>query len=207
MLNFLGKKEKEIIIVGIFFTISVFLTYLLLGIGILKIFQTLAIFSILSKFIHCSAIILAFMLGFYSLYDYIVYLKTGKTKDMKLQLPNSIKKKIHSIIRTEMRTKHLVLASLITGFLVSLLESVCTGQVYLPTIVFTAREPHLKVYAYFYLVLYNLMFILPLIGIFLLAYAGITSTTIGRFEQKHFGLIKILLCLLFFSLGILLLVV
>ena len=99
----------------------------------------------------------------------------------------------------------LIVSALITGFLVSLLEAVCTGQVYLPTISFVLKSTTLKLQALGYLLLYNIMFIVPLIIIFVLALLGTSSQQFANFLKKHLGLIKILMIVLFFGLGIYLL--
>ena len=98
----------------------------------------------------------------------------------------------------------LVLAALAVGFCVSLVEAVCTGQVYVPTCVLIMQDPALRAKAAFYLVLYNLMFILPLVTVFVLALIGYESKGFNDFFKKHLGLMKILLCLVFLALFILL---
>jgi cytochrome c biogenesis protein CcdA len=55
----------------------------------------------------------------------------------------------------------------ITGVVISIIELACTGQVYLPTILFVLGVPELRLQAGVYLVLYNLMFVLPLVVVFL----------------------------------------
>jgi cytochrome c biogenesis protein CcdA len=86
--------------------------------------------------------------------------------------------------------------------LVSLLEAVCTGQVYLPTISFVLKSTTLKLEALGYLLLYNFMFIAPLVVIFVLALLGTSSQQFSGFLKKHLGLIKILMVILFFGLGV-----
>ena len=80
---------------------------------------------------------------------------------MTLALPKSVKARIHRVIRAGLRTRNLLIGSITVGFLVSVLESLCTGQVYLPTILFVTRLPDLRTRAIGFLLLYNVMFILP----------------------------------------------
>jgi cytochrome c biogenesis protein CcdA len=96
-------------------------------------------------------------------------------------------------------------SALVAGFLVSLLEAVCTGQVYLPTISFVLKSTTLKFQALAYLLLYNIMFIAPLVVIFALALLGTSSQQFSDFLKKRLGVIKILMAVLFFALGIYLL--
>jgi len=61
---------------------------------------------------------------------------------------------------------------------VSIVELACTGQVYLPTIIFVLGLPQWRARAALALVAYNLMFVTPLIVVFLLAYFGTTSSSL-----------------------------
>lgn len=54
---------------------------------------------------------------------------------------------------------------------------------------------------YFYLFLYNLFFIFPLLLILLFSYAGISSQRISEFSRNNVVGAKILLSLFFFFLG------
>lgn len=98
----------------------------------------------------------------------------------------------------------LLMSALIAGFLVSIIEAVCTGQVYLPTIIFVLKTAVLKLQALAYILIYNIMFILPLVAIFLFALLGVTSEQFARFLKKHLVAIKIVMAVLFFTLGIVL---
>jgi thiol-disulfide isomerase/thioredoxin len=204
-LSFVGRRRREILLTGIFFTAAVFFTYLLIGLGAFNFLRTTQSFFWLSRTIYYGVGILAIILGFLSLYDYYKF-KTGKTAEMALQLPRGIKKIIHAVIRENITASGLITAAIVTGFLVSLLESICTGQVYLPTIVFILKTPGMQAQAFTYLLLYNLMFILPLVLIFGLTIFGATSEWLGKFMNQHLGTIKILTAFLFFGLAFLLLV-
>ena len=56
-----------------------------------------------------------------------------------------------------------------------------------------------------YLLLYNLMFIVPLALVFVLALCGKESSTFNNWLKKHLGLTKLLLCGVFLGLLLLLL--
>jgi predicted tellurium resistance membrane protein TerC len=63
----------------------------------------------------------------------------------------------------------------------------------------------LRLKAVSFLILYNLMFILPLVTVFALSVLGVSSQKFNDFLKKNIGVIKLLLCLLFLVLGTLLL--
>ena len=128
---------------------------------------------------------------------------------MLLQLSLGNKTRIHKIMGFFLRDKQkstvrLVLAALAVGFCVSLVEAVCTGQVYMPTCVLILQDPQLRACATLYLVLYNLMFVVPLVAVFVLALLGYESKGFNAFFKKHLGLTKVLLSLVFLGLFILL---
>lgn len=208
-LNFVGYRKRELLVLGIVFILAVFLTYIFLGLGLFKFIQSLQAFTRLSKVIYLGTASLAVILGIYSLYDWYIYRKTGNPEDTKLRLPDFIKQKIHKTIQGASRDRNKTLMELagavfLSGFIVSLLESVCTGQTYIPTIAYVFKEPDLRINALGYLVLYNLMFILPLTVILVAALAGAGSETFSRLARKHLGTVKLLTAALFFFLGILL---
>jgi cytochrome c biogenesis protein CcdA len=163
--------------------------------------------------------IFSIILGLLALYDYLVYKKTRNTDLLLLQLPLAIKNRIHQLIGLYYRQRptprentpscrplfKLISSALITGFLVSLLEAVCTGQTYLPTIVFVLKTTSLKLQALVYLFIYNLMFILPLVVIFLVALCGVSSGELSRFLRRHIPKIKIFMAIIFLALGVFLL--
>ena len=129
---------------------------------------------------------------------------------MLLQLPLALKTRIHKIMGFFLRDKQkstfrLVLAALAVGFCVSLVEAVCTGQVYVPTCVLIMQDPQFRARAAFYLVLYNLMFIVPLVLVFVLALLGYESKGFNDFLKKHLVLTKVLLSIVFLVLFLLLL--
>lgn len=209
-----GYRKRELCIIGLTFIFTVFLTYILIGLGIFGFLYRIEGFWLVSRIVNLSIGILSIILGILAVYDFFRFKKTGKTEGLLLQLPAPIKKQIHAVIglhyrNTEARKEttarsnitRLISSAVITGFLVSILEAVCTGQTYLPTIVFILKTSR-QWKALAYLLLYNLMFILPLLGILLFALLGVTSDKFSKFLKERMLLIKILMAVLFFSLGI-----
>jgi len=202
-----GYKKREIIYVGTFYCLAVFCTYLLIGVGFFKFLYALNTMYLFIKGFYYFIAFFCFSLGLLALYDYIRFKKTGTAEDTILQLPKLFKKQINIVIGSRLRERKeegvysLIITSFVVGFLVSLLEAVCTGQVYLPTIVFILKNTDLQLRALAYLILYNLMFILPLILVFLLSLFGVTHIKFNTFLRRNLGKIKIGLALVFFILG------
>ena len=120
---------------------------------------------------------------------------------MKLRLPDVVKKRIHTSIRENTWFGGYLVGAFLLGAFISLLELVCTGQVYLPTIIFISGLPALKAHAFFFLLLYNLCFIVPLVVVFLIAYFGVFNLKTHVAFIELVPLVKILTAVFFFVLG------
>jgi len=203
-LTLINRKGRDILWVGGMFALSVFLTYFLIGTGALKMITSLSFLPLVRKIFVLVTAALALILGGVSLFDYLQFKKKGTTKDAKLQLPPFLKNLIHSAIRKNVKLSNYILMAAVTGFIVSLLELACTGQIYLPTIMFISTIPDLKANALLYLLFYNLMFIVPLVLVFSFTYWGTTSAQWAELTNKNFGKIKMAMTLLFFGLAVLL---
>jgi len=208
-LTMVGRKRKEIFMAGMGFSASSFVTHLLLGFGILNFIQYFSFFPLFSRIVYLITFIFSLFLGIFSLYDYI-QLKKGRPSKMRLQVPDFLKKKIHHIIRTrssefegseETQLARLLIIAIFIGFIVTLLQSTCTSQVYLPTLLFVTNIPSLRGSAVFYLIIYNLIYILPLLVIFGIVYWGVTSEQLSFFIQKRASTIKLLTAIFFFALA------
>jgi cytochrome c biogenesis protein CcdA len=201
-LAFLGKRTKEILQYGIIFTFGVFVAYLLAGMGLMAGFRQLSGFPLITKGIYLVIAIFAVVLGIVSFYDYILF-RRGQMAKMKLQLPMALKKKVHGIIRKQTRsTKAGFIGTFVLGFVIAGTEVVCTGQLYLPTIGYIMTIPGLRAYAFLNLVLYNLMFIIPLSTIFVAAFFGVTSEKMAAVTKERTGTVKLLTGILFIGLGV-----
>ncbi len=199
----LRKSKKDIIVVGTLFSVAVFGTYLLLGIGALKFIKIISVQSGITKGINICMAGFCLLIGLISLLDVIRFHRNKKAGDFSLKLPKGIRKVINRQINTNMRKSHLWFWALFLGITVSLLESLCTGQVYLPTIAIMVKRGSVE--AFGLLAFYNLMFIVPLLAVFGLAFAGVSSKQVTDFFNRHLFLSKVLMMGLFFFLGIYLL--
>jgi len=83
---------------------------------------------------------------------------------------------------------------------VTVFEFSCTGQVYVPVIMHLARSG--SVGAIWLLVLYNVAFIVPLLVVFALAYAGVSMKQLGTVFERHVATVKFGLAFVFASLAV-----
>lgn len=196
-----GRSRRQVLLIGLCFTAAVFLTYLALGAGLLQGLRLAGAFPVVSTVLRWVLIAGLLALAALSLYDFAL-VRAGRSREMLLQLPRSFKERIHRDIRTRARAAALAASSLVLGFLVSVFELACTGQVYLPTLAYLVRvRPDAG--SFFYLLLYNLGFIAPLAAVFALAFWGVASQRLAAFVQRSLGTVKIALAVLFLGLAVL----
>jgi len=204
-LSYVGRTKKETLIIGIIYSLAVFSTYFIVGIGFYKIIDSFTAYSIISDIIKIISIVLVTVLAIGTFIDFLKA-KKGNFGDMNLTLSDNMKRRIHSIIRNKLKLRGIVISSLIIGIVVSFFELACTGQVYLPTILYILGEGSInnivRSRAFIYLLIYNIAFIIPLLIIFLITYFGVSSKAMQKYLQKRTVLIKFLLFLLFIGLGL-----
>jgi len=121
---------------------------------------------------------------------------------MALNLPHGLRMRINPVIRRGRSSPAFVAGSFMTGVVVSFLELACTGQVYLPTIVFMVSRPEMHTRALAFLLLYNLLFTLPLVVVVILAYYGTGSKQLTRFLERRAATVKLGMALLFTALAV-----
>ncbi|HAU39146.1 MAG TPA: hypothetical protein DCX07_15705, partial [Phycisphaerales bacterium] len=205
MLGFLGRSRRDLLVVGAAFTVAVFATYFALGWGLLGAAKAFAVSQGVARGVTIAVGVLALAFGVWSAVDAVRCARSGEAKSATLGLPRGLRGRIQRVIREGLSTRSLLAGAIGTGFLVAMLESVCTGQVYLPVLVLVARTPDLRARAASWLLLYNAMFIAPLIVVVAAAYWGVASQRLGGLLRRHLPAVKWLLALLFLALGVLVL--
>ena len=199
-LAFMGRDGRDVLLAGGAFAVGVFLTYLAVGFGVLKFLATLPFLDAASRWIYGVTAVLCLILAAGSLYDWW-QARRGKATEMRLKMPTRLRRRVNQAIRERADARAFVPVTFVTGVVVSVIELACTGQVYLPTILFVLGVPELQAQAGLYLVLYNLMFILPLVVVFALAYFGTTSQQLGLLIHRHTAKVKLAMAGLFLLLA------
>ncbi len=194
-----GRGRREVLVIGAFFSLSVFLTYLAIGLGFFAALRAAAVVPLVSRILRWLLVAVLVAFAGMSVYDYVL-IRGGKPTKILLQLPSVLKRQIHKSIRSQARAAALVGGSLLLGFLVSIFEFACTGQVYLPTLAYLVRVRR-QASAVGLLVLYNACFILPLLVVFAASWLGVSSGKITALFQKRMGAVKLGLAAVFLGLA------
>ena len=196
-----GKSGKQVLFVGAAFTLGVFLAYLLVGLGLYKVLELVgSMLDIIANIVYILTAVFCLVLAVLSFLDYRKA-KQGNVGDMMLKLPEPLRKRINATIRQGNKSRSYIFSAFIVGILISFLELACTGQVYLPTIIFVSSIPELRLQAILFLILYNLLFILPLVVIFVLVYFGTTSKDLTQFLKEKAATVKFAMGIVFVLLG------
>lgn len=183
-------SRKRIIKVGLVYIAAVFATYYLSGLGLLKIITQ---FNIAAQ-IGVIAGLIVLLAGF-------LEIKEGLYPDGKqlLVIPQKTKPLLASFLK-----KGTIPSVFIAGILVSAFELPCTGQVYLAILSMFSKE-ELAAQGYFYLLIYNLIFVLPLVIILIIAAWGFDLERMKHMQKKTKMIVKIMMGVIMVLLGIFLL--
>lgn len=190
------RKGKEVLATGAAFTLGVFLTYLGVGFGFLRFLAALPALHVIGRYLYGAFALFCLVLAWGSFMDYRKA-RQGRLEDMSLKLPTRLRNWSKTLIREGSGARNFVLASFALGFGVSIIELACTGQVYLPTIIFVLGNPQWRSHASIALLAYNIMFIVPLVVVFLMVYFGTTSQQLVAWMTRHTASVKLGTAVLF----------
>lgn len=154
-----GSRRKALF-TGIAFTLSIFISYYLMGVGLYRAFS----FANQAMYLQIGAAVLAIVIGLGNIKDYFWF---GKyfTMEMPSFLKVSSRKYLKKITSP--------LWAFFIGILISLFLLPCTWWPYLTILSYLASESAtINVMGYVYLLIYNIVFIIPFLVITFLVYFG-----------------------------------
>lgn len=192
LLAYLAKTSKnpaKLLTHGLTYIFAVFTTYLLAGIVLLPIISGLGAVSLTVYAVIGALIILA---GLLELKDFFWY---GKGLSLAL-LPGAAERiKLYTN-----KVSESLLGAFGLGVFVALVELPCTGAVYLAVLSLMSLAG-VSPGSIALLVLYNFIFVLPLIIILLSVYRGTTSDQLESWRKKHRKLMRAVIGLTLIGLG------
>lgn len=195
-----GRRGVAVLLGGLAFCLASFATYLLIGLGLLSALRRLEGLAHVRAVVEWGTIAALAVLGALSLLDAWRYGQTGDARAVRLQLPDGVKQRIRRFALARWGGPAVFGTGLVCGAGVTLLESVCTGQMYLPTLVFMSREGG-GCRAWGLLLLYNVLFIVPLFAVFTLGALGVRSQRLADWTRRHVVPSKLLLAVVFLALS------
>jgi cytochrome c biogenesis protein CcdA len=179
------KSANKMLIFGLMYSTVVYLTYLLLGFGILKI----AIGTGFATAFYWLAALIAIFAGLLEIKDYFWY---GKGPSLQIIPGGGDRIKYYTSKIESMEQRHpalLILTTALLGVFVVLVELPCTGAPYLAVLGLLSQGEFAR--AIPFLLLYNFIFIIPLFVIIGISYFGTTSEALEEWRKEHRGLMRL----------------
>lgn len=164
----LGRRpRREAAVAGLAFCAASFLAYFALGLGLLSGLSLLRGSRALRLALDTATGLGALVLAFLSFRDAFRFARTGRASSVALKLPDTVKGRIRALVLARLRGPAITAAAFLCGLAVTLLESVCTGQLYLPALSLMSRAGSHR--ARLLLLLYDAAFVVPLAAVLLLS--------------------------------------
>ena len=189
------KNKAKMLFAGLIYIAAVYITYLLIGIGIFTAAYTA---GIAIQFYWFAALV-AIAAGLVELKDYFWY---GKWFSLQM-IPGAAERiKKYSSLMQKLETKHPMLSLAIApllGIFVVFVELPCTGAPYLAVLGLLSAGEYARGIPL--LLLYNLIFVLPLFFIVGLVYIGKTSKALEKWRKENRGLMRLGIGLFLLALG------
>ena len=184
----LSKNRRRMLMVGLLYIATVYVSYFVAGLGLLYFIQKLNIAELLGMIVG----ILVIILGLIEVKDFYWY-----GRGISLQIPKKQVEKIKKKVE-----KASIPGVIALGFFVAAVELPCTGGPYLAITAILAKD--FDMVALWYLALYNLIFVLPLIVILGITYFTSEVKQIEAWKKKHRKWMRLATGLVMIALGILL---
>jgi len=182
-----AANRRRILVIGGSYIAAVFLFHLLMGVGIFS-FVSL---SGLSKVFSLLGATIAVVLGVITLSDVI-----SDRETFFLSVPESGKGLMSHYIRIAS-----IPAAFILGILAGLLGFTCTGGIYIGILAMMSESMTMAA-GLPWLLLYNIIFVLPLVLVTLLAAYGISPEKADTWRIEHKRLLRLVIGLVLIALGI-----
>ena len=187
------KAKREMLFYGTIYIFAVFLTYILAGLGILYFLSAIPLYA--SEYISIVVGSLIIIAGLIEIKDFFWY-----GQGITLAIPPERAKQIHKM------TKKITLPGVILlGIFVAGVELPCTGAPYLAILLLLSQNFNFA--AFLMLIFYNIIFVLPLVVILLMVYAGVKIQHIKRWKQENRAYMRLATGIILILLGWLLILI
>lgn len=198
-LSAMKMSSRRVLAAGMIFSAAVYLTYFAMGAGALAFLSTVTLSKSIRMVVLAAGALAAIILGVISFIDYRTM--SGGGKGVVLRLSQSAQVGIRVRITRFARSKWMLPGAFFVGVTISATEAVCTGQIYLPTILVVAQASKTRMAGLKALAIYNMAFLVPLLVVFLSIYFGVGADAVGRFTTKHLAKAKLMMAVFLFLTG------
>lgn len=193
ILTYNPKKKRNILLSGLAFTCSVFIMYLFYGLVIIKSFQLIEALTNARILLYKTLGFAAIILGVLNIKDALKY----KAGSFLTEMPLSMRPKVKKIISGITSPK----GAFITGLFVTVFLLPCTIGPYVIAGGILSTLELIKTIPF--LLLYNLIFVLPMIAITLIVYVGFAKVEdVSGWKNKNIRYLHLATGLIIFLLGL-----
>ena len=188
------SKRKKVLLGGLAFTFAVFILYFLYGLIMVQFFSNfIPETGTYSKYIFRGFGLLAILLGILNFKDYLNYQPGG----LGTEMPMKFRPRLRILIKKISSTK----GAFVIGIFVTLFLLPCTIGPYV------IASGKLSVLSFFqtipWLLIYNFIFVLPMIAITLIIYLSVTTVDkVSGWKEKNIRSLHLVEALILLAIGI-----
>lgn len=187
-------STRRMLLFGGMYIFSIFLTYLLAGIGLMYFLSAIPI--VVAEYLSIAVGVLVILAGILEIKDFFWY-----GRGFSLAIPAGAAKKINDWAHS---TKS-IWGVMLLGAFVAAVELPCTGAPYLAVI--TILKTNFNIYAFLLLVIYNIIFVAPLLVILFMVAGGKKLQDVKKWKEDNRHRMRLAIGLLLVGLGWLLILI
>lgn len=203
LMSLLMTDKKRVLRMGLAFALGKLLMFVLMGTIFYQLAAVLDI-GIVNQVTKTVIIVCVLLLAYFNLRDFFMAKEENYDK-IVLKLPVRVKDMNHKFMRASanyMEKSYILIIMVLLGMVLAFGKFLCSGQIYLTSILLLIQENTLKVKPVFYLLLYSFAFVIPLI---ILTVLICLSGKVLRFSElllNNLPAIKFISSILFITFGI-----
>lgn len=184
----LKRARLQVLLFGAVYISAIYLAYLLIGLGLWKAVLFTGTPHLMAKV----GSVLVILLGLINIKDYLA----PKILPISLRIPFPARFRLMDWLH-----KGTLPGTFILGFLVGLCTFPCSGGIYVAIVSLLATKMTFNL-GFFYLLVYNLMFILPLVAILALAGNRVVTEKLTNLQERNEPVMRLVYGLMMIAIGV-----
>lgn len=191
----LGKSHREVLRFGFFYILAVYVTYFTIGMFYFELLDFLVAISVanISTYLMVVAAIFTIIFGLLNIKEYF-----WPNSWLNIRIPMSVRQRA-----SELAHKGDIPSAILLGVVVAVTELPCSGSVYFGILTYLKVQETVMA-GIGYLAIYNLMFVLPLIAIFIFASNRILTEKMINLQERLGRKLHLVLAAVMIVLGLVL---
>lgn len=193
ILTYNPKDKRNVLLAGLAFTASVYLLYLVYGLIIIRFFQVVQALTSIRLWLYQILGLAAVVLGLLNIKDFLWYKEGGLMTEMPMSMRPKLKKIISGVTSPR--------GAFVVGAFVTIFLLPCTIGPYVIAGGILSSLELLKTVPW--LLVYNAIFVAPMLVITVLVYAGIARVEdVSGWKDRNIRYLHLTAGLIMFALGI-----